>query len=154
MIPIILSYVFGTALMVLEFFLPGFGVAGVCGIALELTCAVLTWFAYSSTLALIVTAVCVVTVTLTVFLGIRSLQKGRMDKTELVLRNEEVAAEKAADFVPGTAGQAVTPLRPMGTALLNGQRVEVSSAGGFIPAGASIRVAGTEGKTILVEKQE
>lgn len=153
MIPIILSYVFGTVLMVLEIFLPGFGVAGVCGIALELTCVALTWFAYSSTLALIVTAICVATVSLTVFLGMRSLQRGRMDKSGLVLKNEEAAVEKTVAFAPGTAGQAVTPLRPMGTALLREQRIEVSSTEGFIPAGASIRVVGTEGKTILVEKQ-
>jgi membrane-bound serine protease (ClpP class) len=47
-------------------------------------------------------------------------------------------------------GQALTKLRPSGTAIINGKRVDVVSEGGFIDAGQSIKVVAVEGLRVVV----
>ena len=52
----------------------------------------------------------------------------------------------------GAEGTSVTPLRPSGTAELNGRRVSVVSSGEMIPTGAKVRVINVEGTRIVVEE--
>jgi membrane-bound serine protease (ClpP class) len=57
--------------------------------------------------------------------------------------------EPARSWV-GVAGSALTPLRPSGTARLDGERVDVVAEGEFVPAGASIEVIKQEGSRVVV----
>lgn len=50
----------------------------------------------------------------------------------------------------GAAGEAITPLRPSGTARLNGRRVDVVAEAGFIEQGAPIHVVLVEGNRVVV----
>ncbi len=52
---------------------------------------------------------------------------------------------------PGSMGTAFTDLRPSGTAVFNGHRVDVLAEGHFIPQGAPIQVQQVEGITIFVK---
>jgi len=52
----------------------------------------------------------------------------------------------------GKAGQAITPLRPSGTALIDGRRVDVVAESELIEAGANIVVIYEEGMRIVVRK--
>lgn len=56
------------------------------------------------------------------------------------------------DFRPliGKSGQALTSLRPSGTARIDGQRVDVVSQGGLIEKGSPITVVHTEGARVVV----
>jgi membrane-bound serine protease (ClpP class) len=47
-------------------------------------------------------------------------------------------------------GTAYTPLRPSGTALVNGQRVDVVTEGGLIERGTPIQVVAIEGMRVVV----
>jgi membrane-bound serine protease (ClpP class) len=47
-------------------------------------------------------------------------------------------------------GRALTPLRPSGTALLNGERVDVVSEGALIEPGTPIKVVAVEGMRVVV----
>jgi membrane-bound serine protease (ClpP class) len=47
-------------------------------------------------------------------------------------------------------GVAFTPLRPSGTALINGKRVDVVTEGSMIERGTPIRVVGVEGSRVVV----
>ena len=60
----------------------------------------------------------------------------------------EIGAERT-DLANQT-GTAFTQLRPSGTALINGQRVDVVTEGGLIEKGAAIRVVATEGMRVVV----
>lgn len=53
----------------------------------------------------------------------------------------------------GTTGEAVTPLRPAGTALIQGQRMDVVAESGLIESGEKISVISQEGMRIVVRKQ-
>src|SRR5437867_4223838 len=48
------------------------------------------------------------------------------------------------------SGVAHTPLRPSGTALINGKRVDVVTEGPFIERGAPVKVVAVEGVRIVV----
>jgi membrane-bound serine protease (ClpP class) len=48
------------------------------------------------------------------------------------------------------SGVALTTLRPAGTAVINGKRVDVVTEGGFIEKGTSVKVVGIEGLRVVV----
>lgn len=50
----------------------------------------------------------------------------------------------------GAEGEALTDLRPVGTARIEGQRIDVLSEVGFVPRGAKVRVTSVEGSQIKV----
>ena len=50
----------------------------------------------------------------------------------------------------GRDGQALTQLRPSGTALIDGRRVDVVTEGGIVERGSSIRVVHVEGNRVVV----
>jgi membrane-bound serine protease (ClpP class) len=60
----------------------------------------------------------------------------------------EMELEKR-ELLNGT-GEALSDLRPSGTARINGQRVDVVTEGGFIEQGAKIKVIAVEGSRIVV----
>lgn len=49
-------------------------------------------------------------------------------------------------------GVALTQLRPSGTAIINGKRVDVVTEGGLIEKGASLRVIAVEGMRVIVRE--
>ena len=52
----------------------------------------------------------------------------------------------------GQKGVALTPLRPAGTALIDGKRYDVVSDGGFITGNTSVEVVPTEGTRVVVRE--
>jgi len=52
----------------------------------------------------------------------------------------------------GRRGTAVTPLRPAGTAMFDGQRIDVVTEATFTPQGAAIEVTGVEGNRVIVRQ--
>jgi membrane-bound serine protease (ClpP class) len=54
----------------------------------------------------------------------------------------------------GAAGKAVTALRPAGTALIAGERVDVVAESDLIEAGESVRVVRVEGARVVVQRAE
>lgn len=63
-----------------------------------------------------------------------------------------VSAENRLDLI-GRDGKTVTPLRPSGTAVVNGERLDVVSEGGFIDTDTNVKVVKVEGVRIVVREQ-
>ena len=147
----IICYIVGSGLVILETFIPGFGVAGISGAVLEMAALWATWRLHGVGAALIGLAAVLVLIGLAVFLSYRSAMNGRLSKSPLVLRDTEgtaQAADKAA--WAGKSGVAVTALRPMGEAEIAGTRLNVTSAGEFIAKGTEVTVTGTENGKLTV----
>lgn len=53
----------------------------------------------------------------------------------------------------GQEGSALTPLRPSGTAVFSGSKVDVSSENDFISAGEAVIVVREEGRRVIVRKK-
>lgn len=68
-------------------------------------------------------------------------------------KHEPVIPESAGhelEVLLGAEGEAVTDLRPVGTARIEGERIDVRSEVAFVPMGTRVRVTAVEGSQIKV----
>ena len=156
-LPIVLCVLVGVALMVVEAFMPGFGVAGFFGIAAEIVAVILTFTSHGLAAALVVLLIGVTVSALAVSFSLRSIAKGKLSDSPMVLRETESAdkgystSEDMQVFL-NKEGTATTVLRPTGMAEFNGVKLNVVSDGEFIPAGTPVRITAVEGARIIVHK--
>ena len=147
------------ALAVEVFLLPGFGLAGVLGIALFGAAIVLAMTGTAATLSEFTRAVAVLgasaVITIAViYAWVRHLPNSSR-LTGLLLRDGLSAgggftsAPVREDLV-GREGVATTDLRPAGTALVGEERVDVVTEGEFISQGSPLRVLRSEGYRLVV----
>ena len=61
------------------------------------------------------------------------------------------SAKKDLDQFVGKTGRAITPLRPAGTAEIEGTRLDVVTEGDFIPSQAEVKVIYVEGTRVVVK---
>ena len=142
----IIGFVIGSGLIIVEAFIPGFGVAGICGIILEIVALRCCWVLHGTVPALIALAGVLLLIGAAVFLSYRSAMNGRLSKSHLVLRDTETAAEAASpDHWIGREGIAVTALRPAGQVEIDGSRLNAASSGDFVAKGTPVLVTGMEG---------
>ena len=154
-LPIIICFVIGIGLLILEAFMPGFGVAGFTGIVLEVITLVMTWFEHGPVATLAMLLIVLLVLAIAISTSLRSITKGRLSKSSLVLSDTESneegyrSVEDLAVFMD-KEGVASSVLRPTGIADFDGVRLNVSSEGDYIPAGTRVRIIKVEGAKILV----
>lgn len=85
-------------------------------------------------------------------MGIKSFFRKLVLSTEETPDNGYVAADMSLKELIGKTGVAKTPLRPAGTATIDGEPVDVVTLGEFLPAGTTILVTGVEGMRIIVKE--
>ena len=157
-LPTILCAVVGILLLVVEMFMPGFGLSGISGIALLLAAIVLTWLKHGAYAGLGVTLAVVALGGLAVTLSLRSATRGRLSRSSLILKDDMAdVAKKAAGQLEqylGKQGIASTVLRPAGIAIIDGERVNVVTRGDFIQQGEEIIVEEVEGTRVTVVRAQ
>ena len=158
-LPIVLCFVIGVGLLVAEVFMPGFGVAGISGIVLEVISIVLTYAKYGGLAALGLTVVILAVIGITISVSLRSVTKGRLSKSRLILKDRETSAEgyiatADMDVFTGKEGESTTVLRPSGMADVDGIRLNVVSEGEYIPKGTKVRVVRVDGARVVVRAIE
>ena len=90
-----------------------------------------------------------------VVLSLKSAANGRLSKSRIILGDSTPVPDiKKEESLVGQEGEALTPLNPVGEALIGGKRLEVLSEGGYIPKGARVTVLRTEGKKLTVKPAE
>ena len=144
----------GTALMVLEIFVPG-GIAGLAGGLLFLLAAWHAFVAFDGwtgmalAIVAIVAACAFVTIVVTLFPRTRVGRKLALP-TDL---KESRADDQSLAALKGAEGVADTQLRPAGFATIGGRRVDVVTRGDEIPAGTPVRVVEIEGNRVVVARR-
>lgn len=171
----VILFILGFILLGVELFvIPGFGVAGVLGMVSIIASLVLAMldapiispdFSIAVSWEEILQSVSLVLFSMTLaMVGALLLPllfpvalSSRQFASWLVLTTEErgeegynSASETLATLV-GLAGTARTPLRPAGIAEIDGQRIEVVSQGGFVPAHTPVTVVKVEGRRVVVK---
>ena len=150
----IIAFVIGSALILVEAFIPGFGVAGISGIILEVVALFCCWKQYGTGTALLALLAVLLLIGLAVFVSYRSALNGRISKSHLVLNETEAAAEDdKQDKWIGKEGVAVTALRPAGQIEIEGTRLNAASTGDFIEKGSPVLVTGTEGDHYVIRRK-
>ena len=156
----------GVALLLAEIFvIPGFGVAGIGGLLLvvfSLGAALIgnvgldfpSGGAISSAISTMAVTL-VLLVVLAFSLGRYLPRSGRLSQLVLAPDLSSATGHTAADTAEGLLGQAgtaLTPLRPAGAAIIDGARVDVTTAGEFIPSGAPVTVTRVRGSRVEVSE--
>ena len=156
-LPIIVCFVLGIGLLIMEALMPGFGIAGFSGIALEVVALVLTWQQHGTMATLGMLLIVLSVLAIAISTSLHSLTKGKLSKSSIVNSHTEStdagyrSAEDMQVFL-GREGTATTALRPTGLGEFDGIRLNVVSEGDFIENGTKIRVTQIEGSRIVVKK--
>lgn len=145
------------------FLLPGFGVAGILGIVLVAASVILALVGNLPTMADFLQAGIILGASLlistAVFIAWMRHLPNSTRFTGLFLRSATNASEGfisapvRSDLI-GKVGTALTDLRPSGTAVIEGERVDVVTEGDFAKAGATLRVVRSEGYRHVVRVGE
>ena len=150
----IIGFVIGSGLIIVEAFIPGFGVAGICGVVLEIVALRCCWVLHGIVPALLALVGVLALIGLAVFLSYRSAMSGRLSKSHLVLKDTEKAdATDKPDWI-GMEGVAVTALRPAGQIEIDGKRLNAASTGDFVEKGSAVLVTGMEGDHCVIKRKE
>lgn len=156
-LPILLCFVIGVGLLVLEAFMPGFGLPGITGIVLQVIAVVLTWLWHGPVAALGVLLIILSVLAIAISVSLRSVANGKLSKSRIILRDTEsneagYRSTQDTEIFLGREGETTTVLRPTGMAEFDGVKLNVLSEGEFIPAGVKVRIVRVEGSRILVHK--
>ena len=150
----IIGFVVGSGLVLVEAFIPGFGVAGICGVILEIVALRCCWLLHGTVPTLLALLGVLLLIGLAVFFSYRSAMNGRLSKSHLVLNATEVpAGESKPDHWIGKVGVTVTALRPAGQIEIEGTRLNAASSGEFIEKGVPVLVTGTEGDHYVIRRK-
>lgn len=144
----------GLVLIVIEIFFPGFGIFGILGIVSIIGSMVLASYSTVNILLSILVAF-VISVAASVFIFKYFGYRGPLKKMILTDSTKSelgyVSSETRLELL-GREGIAQTTLRPSGTAIFDGERLDVVSEGGYIEQGKKVTVVATQGARIVVRE--
>lgn len=151
-LPIIVCFVLGIGLLIMEALMPGFGIAGFSGIALEVVALVLTWQQHGTMATLGMLLIVLSVLAIAISTSLHSLTKGSIVNSHTESTDAGYRSAEDMQVFLGREGTATTALRPTGLGEFDGVRLNVVSEGDFIENGTKIRVTQIEGSRIVVKK--
>ena len=151
--PAAICLIIGLILVIIEMFVPGFGLPGMLGLAFLLGGVLLA--ADSVLEALVISLILIVILGIVLTIALVSASRGRLSKTPLVLssatqKEDGFSSVEDMGYFIGREGVATSVLRPAGMAAFDGVKLDVVSEAAFVPAGTQVRVIAVEGRRILV----
>ena len=153
-IPALVMMIVGFALLVIEMYIPGFGLAGISGTILMIGGIIV--MKPTPLQALLLVLISVILLSIAFSIAMYSISKGRLSRSKLVLNDalnqKEVAAGEDLSYFVGKVGQTRTALRPAGIAEFDGVKLNVVSDGDFVNTQKHVRVERVEGNRIVVRE--
>ncbi len=152
-------YILGYIAIVAEFFVPAGGLVGIVGIGSIVGAIVIIFTNFGKLLGYIFLLFGVIATPILVLLYFkvfpRSFLGRRLILAKKQKKEEGFVAHSVGNYqtLKGKEGESLTPLRPVGTALIEGKRYSVVTGGEFIERGESIVVHSIEGSRIVVRKK-
>ena len=142
----------GIMLMCFEIFVfPGFGAPGVIGIVFLLGGVVLSWITLGPAWGALVSVSSIAFSTGMFIVATRSkFVRKRMVLDEKPGPGGGTEAEDLRELI-GKTGETRSDLRPAGIAIIENERIDVVSDGGFIDRGQKIKVIAIDGPRVVVE---
>lgn len=148
---IIILILLALVLFALEIFVfPGFGISGIGGIACLGSAIYLIYNEYGGNAALGTLVVSGLVLALCIWWVMRSKAIDRVSLKSTI--DSTNATEAQLSVRVGDKGKAITRLALIGNARINGQVVEVKSAGEFLSEGTPIQVVAVSEALIVVEE--
>ena len=145
---VITLFVVGAILLLLETVLPGM-IAGIIGLLCIIVGVVESFIVFGPETGTYVMAGVVVALMFGTFLWLKFLPESRAGRVFASHQTVGDIGTERPELV-GKAGTALTPLRPSGTAVINGQRVDVVTEGAMIDRDTPVKVVAVEGMRVVV----
>ncbi|MDW7678598.1 MAG: NfeD family protein [Bacillota bacterium] len=151
---VLLVFLGGILLLLIEAFVPGFGFPGVGGILLIVISIVLA--SSSMTNAIVSLVIALVTSIIAFFLILKYAPKSKyFDRLTLVTEMRSdlgyVSTEHKTELL-GKEGIVTSYLHPAGTVDIEGEKVDAVSEGMYVETGTRVKVIRREGRRIVVRK--
>jgi len=150
----IILFFAGFALLIAECFNPGFGAAGILGIAVWIVDIFITadTLIGGFVMAALLSVILVILLCTAAFLASKGILPKKLVLKEAADAESGFTASRDMSALVGLGGVAMTDLRPAGIAIIDGNRCDVVSTGSFIESGRAVRVCDTDGNRIVVEE--
>lgn len=147
---IIILLLIGIGLLILEtFFIPGFGVVGIIGVAFYVGGIMFAFSSLGAKGGTIVLSISLI-VTAASFIGL--IKSKTLDKVALKADiSSTVSDERKSNIQAGDRGITLTRLNPIGKALIKDETVEAKSDSGFIDENTPIEVISVNPTNVLVK---
>ena len=149
-LPIALCLLLGAGLMILEIFLPGFGLPGISGIVFIAAGVVLAAVQHGLLLAVVVLLVVIALLALVLSWVMRSAAKGECHSEIFLSEKDELSSRQDMQVLVGKQGRTTSVLRPAGIGDFDGVRLNVVTEGGFIERDTPIEIVSVDGVRIVV----
>jgi membrane-bound serine protease (ClpP class) len=150
----IIMFVVGLGLILLEFFLPG-GIVGIIGFVSVIASLFLASdnVVHMGISILIAIGISILASILMIkVFGKKMKLFKRIILTDSTNTEQGYISNKSRVELIGMEGVALTTLRPSGTVILEGERIDVVSEGGYISQGARVIVVKAEGSRVVVRE--
>lgn len=150
---VIAALIAGCALLCLECFLPGIGIAGISG-AILCIFGIVGLIPYIGWYVIFVIMAIIGIIMAVIYFFAHSAEKGLNPfvLSAKTSKEEGFSASEDNTALMNKCGEAVTGLRPAGIALIEGKRVDVVTDGEFIDAGTPVCVTDIQGRRVIVKK--
>ena len=149
---IIALAVVGFIMIAAEIFVPGL-ILGILGGLCLILAIVLSYIEFGALIGTL-TLLGVGTITLIgFFIWLSVFPKTFVGKKITLAKTLDLGPEQTKTSFLHKTGTALTPLKPSGTVLIEGQRVDVVTDGTYVDRGVSIRVIQEDGSKIVVRPQ-
>lgn len=153
-IPVLLQLI-GVVVLIAEIIIPSGGILGVITVGLMGYSLYLVFTTISTFAGMVFVIADIIMFPVVLFFGIKLLAKSPATlKTSLSKTNGFSSQSEELIKLMGLTGEAVTDLRPAGTAVINNRRVDVVSRGEYIDKGVGIVVLAVEGNRVVVKQIE
>ena len=153
LLPMALCLLLGSGLIVVEVFLPGFGLPGISGVVLVGVGTLLVGMKYGALIAVGVLLVIIALLAVLISWALRSAASGSFGRSELFLNEKgDLTSHEDMQAFVGHAGRAMSVLRPAGIGDFDGVRLNVVTEGGFIESGRRIEIVRVAGSRIVVRE--
>jgi membrane-bound serine protease (ClpP class) len=145
---IIILLAVGVVLLFLETILPGM-VAGIVGFICLVAAVILGYSDFGAQTGTLILAGVIAGLVFGFWCWLKYFPESRLARRYISHGAVGELNVDKPDLLNGT-GEALTQLRPSGSARINGQRVDVVTEGGLIERGAKLKVVAVEGARVVV----
>jgi len=151
---VLLVFMAGIVLLLIEAFAPGFGFPGIGGILLVIASIVMASSSFTSAVVSLVAALITSIIALVLILKYAPKSK-YFDRLTLVTEMGSdfgYVSTEGKDDLLGKEGIVTSYLHPAGTIDIDGEKVDAVSEGTYVETGTRVKVIRREGRRIVVKK--
>ena len=152
-LPSAVCVLLGMILIIVEVFLPGFGLPGIGGIVLVGAGVVMVGMHFGSLTAVGTLLVIIAVLAVLVSWVLRQASRGGGKRSDLFLQERDELHTQQEDMkvLVGKSGTTTSVLRPAGIGDFDGVRLNVVTEGGFIEKDMPIEIVRVDGSRIVVK---